>query len=529
MFSRITYALGGLLFGVTLIVVFELTLRLFGVAENAPKYDPFAGFSRAVPLFEQVAERDGTRFYEWSSLRARHYGDVGKPEPQRTFSIRPGEDVYRIFVTGGSSAAGTPYTTDFAFSGWLEQALGHQISKANVDVVNTAMPAYGSGRLLPIVEELAGYEPDLLILYMGHNEWAESAYHSGMMKIPPPVFRVLEAVYSSRIYGLAAILTKIEPPRPDEIEIDIQRQNQQMFQAARERIEQRQHSPEREVAYRELIYRRRVHSMIDAMEAVGARVMLLTLAQNFADWAPPASIHREGLDDVSRRRFAELLAEGDRLAKAQPDCASALDRYRGAIAIDDEHAGAHYALARCLHARGDLAAARSHYRRASDLDPVPFGAPTRFNEILREIAEERGTLFVDVDRALTELSGTNAVGDDLFTDFAHPNIRAHQHIAAEIAAALRAAEQIAPAEDWGTSYVPPSAESLHAADPDLARREVQCRVVTCLTSDRAECESDARELLSFDPSDRVGRWVMSNLRSRGLLQSQRSAESGAAN
>ena len=528
MLSRIAHALGGLLFGVTLIIVFELTLCFFGIAEDAPKYDPFAGFSRAVPLFEQVAEREGTRFYEWSELRARHYGEVAEPEPQRTFSIRPGEDVYNIFVVGGSSAAGTPYTTDFAFSGWLEQALRHQVPNANFDIVNAAMPAYGSGRLLPIVEELAGYEPDLLIIYMGHNEWAESAYHSGMMKIPPPVFRVLEAVYASRIYGLAAMLTKVEPPRPDKIDIDIQRQDQQMFQAARERIEQQRHAPEREVAYRDLIYRRNLNSMIDAMEAVGARVMIATLSQNFADWAPPASIHREGLDDASRRRFAELMAEGDRLARAQPDCAGALDRYREAIAIDDAHAGAHYALARCLHAAGDLVAARRDYRQASDLDPVPFGAPTRFNMILREISEERGTLFVDFDSALTELSGSNAVGDDLFTDFAHPNIRAHQRMAGEVAAALQAAEEIAPAKDWGSPYVPPSSASLHAADPDLARQEVKSRVVTCLTSDRAQCESDARKLLAFDPKDRLGRWVLSNLQSRGLLQSQRSAASAAA-
>ena len=107
------------------------------------------------------------------------------------------------------------------------------------------MAAYGSGRLRPVVEELAELEPDLLIIYMGHNEWAESSYHSNLLKIPTPVFRVLELVYNSRIYGLAALITKIEPPKADEIDIDFHAQNKQMFQAARNRIERRKPSARR--------------------------------------------------------------------------------------------------------------------------------------------------------------------------------------------------------------------------------------------------------------------------------------------
>jgi hypothetical protein len=54
-------ALGGLAFGVALVVGFELLLRGLGVAEGAPRHDPFAGFSSAVPAFEPWTRPDGTR------------------------------------------------------------------------------------------------------------------------------------------------------------------------------------------------------------------------------------------------------------------------------------------------------------------------------------------------------------------------------------------------------------------------------------------------------------------------------------
>lgn len=520
--SRIAYAVSGLLFGLLLIIVFELGLRALGVAEDAPRYDPFAGFSSAVPFFDLVDERDGTRYYEWSRVRARHFGAVGPIEAQRKFEIRAEEEVYRIFVTGGSSAAGTPYTTDFAFSGWLERRLAYQLPDVPIDVINTAMPAYGSGRLRPIVEELAGLEPDLLIIYMGHNEWAESSYHARMLQIPPLIFRLLEAVYGTRIYGLAATLTNIAPPRPDEIDIDIRKQNAQMFKAARHRIESRKNSPKREIEYRRLIYERNLHRMLDAMEAVGGRVAILTLSQNFADWAPPASLHRVDLEPEAQARWEGLVAEADRLAEVGSDCRPALTSYERALEIDAEFAMLHYKLARCQHSLGDLDSARHHYRRASDLDPVPLGAPTQFNEILRAVASERGAILVDVDAFMTEESGDRAVGNDLFTDFAHPNIRAHQRISKEIANALRAAGEIAPAQQWRDGFSPRDPADLYRADTELYWIELKSRVFVCIVSDRPECEADARELLTHIPSDRLAQSVLSGLRARGRLGAGRS-------
>jgi hypothetical protein len=131
--------------------------------------------------------------------------------------------------------------------------------------------------------------------------------------------------------------------------------------------------------------------------------MLLTLSQNFADWAPGASAHRADLAAGGLATWEDLVAKGDQLRDAG-DCAAAASRYREALAIDDQFAELHFRLATCARTLGEFDVARSHFRRASDLDQVPHGAPTTFNDILRSVAETEGALLVDVDAALSAAS-----------------------------------------------------------------------------------------------------------------------------
>ena len=146
--------------------------------------------------------------------------------------------------------------------------------------------------------------------------------------------------------------------------------------------------------------------------------------------------------------------------------------------------------------------------RASDLDRVPHGAPTHFNDILRKVADDQRALFVDVDRALEEESGPALVGDDLFTDFAHPNLRAHQRIAGETRA-LRDAALPVPAEEWlWDLYTDPEPESLYREEPLLRTRELESRVFVCLVALRANCAEQARALETLEPGNQVARAVL---------------------
>lgn len=507
MLSRIAVPLGGLLMGCALLVVIELSLRLLGVAEDAPLRDPFAGFSSAVSVFEPAVAPDGERVYTLSAARMNPQARDRGYEPQRSFSADPDEDLFRVFVVGGSSAQGVPYTTRHAFSNGLEERLRTMLPDRAIEVVNVALSGYASRRLLPVVRDLVQYSPDLLIVYMGHNEWAEQMYYQHLVGMDPRIFRLLEFVYGTRIYGAAAKLLDVTTPVTPEIEIDHQENAREMFAVLRKRVSGTDYPTPRELAYRDLLYTQNLRAMAATMASAGAQTMFLTLSQNFSDWPPAASRHRDGLSDEELRGWDALLVEANGLAEA--DCNAALAIYERALAIDDQHAELHFRIARCRHQRGEVSAAEHHYRQASDLDPIPHGAPTHFNEILRQTAEVGGHLFVDTYEVLARASGADLVGDDLFTDFAHPNLRAHQLIADAVAQALRDADLPAPRAEWQWErYSPPDLEAIYAADPELRIRELESWVFVCLVAPRDLCRARAHELASIDPTSQIAGWVL---------------------
>jgi tetratricopeptide (TPR) repeat protein len=248
------------------------------------------------------------------------------------------------------------------------------------------------------------------------------------------------------------------------------------------------------------------------MREAGASVVFVTLSQNFADWPPGASSRRDDVPEAQRTAWEAHVAEGDRRAEAG-DCAGALAAWSVALAIDDTHAGLVYRAASCERALGRFAAAAARYRRASDLDRVPHGAPTRYNEVLREVARAADAVLADADGARTAASPHGLVGDDLFVDFVHPNVRAHVLIADAVAEALRAAGIPAPARAWRAErWTAPDLEALYRADPTLRTKERLGRAVACLLARRDACaQAEADAVLAAEPTNAHARTIRAGL------------------
>lgn len=491
---------GGTAAGLAILVAIELALRLLGVGASRPPHDPFAGFSRVVPLFEPVVRPDGTKVFALSAARQRSARGRATVEPEREFRAAKPADTFRIFVVGESSAAGVPYGTGYAFSTWLERRLAAELPDVPVEVVNAAVSGYGSRRVLGAVREILTYAPDLVIVYSGHNEFAERRFYAHLLDLDPRLFRLWELVVGSRLYALLSARGHVasdEPPRFDPNDVGTAGQ---MFAAAKDRAAGRARLATNEMDYAAMLYRHNLEAMARETRAAGARVLFVTVAQNLADWSPGASAQRPDLDADAVAAFDAALAEGDRLAGAG-QCEQAVNAYERALALDASHAGAHFALGSCLRALGRFDDARAAFERASDLDAVPHGIPSRFNDVVRDVARASGALLVDADARFARESPHALVGDALFVDFVHPNIRGHQLIAAAIEETLRGAGVPASADRWRVgAYVDPDPGALLAADPKLRIREHLVRALACDLALRVPCalaELDA--VLAIEP------------------------------
>src|SRR5688572_30049482 len=149
--------------GILPLLVFELALRGFALGTATDGHDASAGFSDIHPLF--VINRHAGR-YEIPKSRQSHF------QPESFLAQKPANE-FRIFVLGGSTVQGRPWSIETSFTAWLELHLNAADSSRRYEVVNCGGVSYASYRLIPILNEVLKYQPDLIVFCEGHNEFLE--------------------------------------------------------------------------------------------------------------------------------------------------------------------------------------------------------------------------------------------------------------------------------------------------------------------------------------------------------------------
>ncbi len=324
------------------------------------------------------------------------------------FSISPVKPrgTYRIFVLGESAAMGDPDPA-YAFSRYLQVMLRERFPAMQFKVVNTGMVAINSHVSLEMARQLAGYQPDLFLVYAGSNE-VVGPYGPGTVltgtSMSPAVIRASIWARSSRI-GQLLTETGRQPTAWRGME---------MFLDKQVRID----SPRMEPAYRN--FGRNLKAIVDVAQASGAKVLMSTVATNLRDSAPFASLHRVGLNADSLQTWNSLVQQGARLEIAGA-CGDALKPYHLAEQIDDQYAELHFRIARCNWSLGDYAAAKDDYVRARDLDTLRFRADSRINQIIRTVATSSGqnAQLLDAETLFAAESHNGVIGSELFYDHVH--------------------------------------------------------------------------------------------------------------
>jgi len=141
---------------VLLPLALEGMLILVGYGDNARLFDTFdPGLVTDNPEYVR-------RFY---SVR-----DPGGGVQRSNLFLEPKEaSKLRVFVVGGSTAQGFPFQRNHSFTAVAESAL--RSLDMDVEIVNLGNSAMTSYYLRDVLRELPAYEPDLVVIYAGHNEY----------------------------------------------------------------------------------------------------------------------------------------------------------------------------------------------------------------------------------------------------------------------------------------------------------------------------------------------------------------------
>ncbi len=402
--------------GCALPVAVEILLRSLGFGGAPPltvaafpgSVGPAATLRQVNPaLAEPFFTRPGRR---GETLLGGHRAELVRlPKPEET---------WRLVLVGDSTAEGFPLPRNLTAASFLAELLREAAVGRQVEVVNLGVTAVASFPVREIgIAALAELEPDLLVVYTGHNEFFGAGGVASWQRMGTRP-AVLEAVYALRrsasFQALQAVLPDREAAAPSPAQlIDVM--------AAVEQVEPGGALHDR--ASRLLAAN--VRALAEAARERGVPVVVSTLVSNERDLAPLSSFE-ENLPAAARPPFRARLAEAAALVKRDPG--AALDALAELAAAAPRHAGVAFAMARAKEASGDAAGATLSYRRARDLDAMPWRAASRQNEVLRQVAEGSGAFLADAE-ARFAAAASPAPGWDLFFDHLHPNLRGQELLA----------------------------------------------------------------------------------------------------
>lgn len=379
----------------------ELGLHVGGVG-HSPHFTRAAVTATDEPVWREN---------RWAT--APYFGEhrVRRPWPLRLPREKASE-TYRIFVLGSSAAMGDPEPS-FSLARVLDSMLTAAYPEIRFEVVNAAITAINSHVVRGIAADAARLDPDLFIVYEGHNEvigpFGPTGVFSRFQRGPLAV-RAADTWQRSRTgQWLSGVVDK--SPEDDE-----SWRGMEMFIA-----QQIAESDPRLDAVR-AHFAANLRAIGGSAREAGATVLFCTVLTNQRDFAPFMPRHRSDLTAADTAAWETHYAQAD-AALATGDLRTADRLYRAAWAIDDQHAELAFRLGRLALQRSDPRDATRWLRRALELDTLRFRADGALNEIVRQVGNEfaaQGGL-VDLAAALARTSPQGIPGDDLLYEHVHLN------------------------------------------------------------------------------------------------------------
>ncbi len=381
--SRLRRAILGLLVAMTVLAVIEAGLRAIGVAALEPFFLP-------------VIDHDGRHWMVTNDhvgdnwFRSAEWEDLLREPRHEWFLTDKPADTYRIFVLGESSAYGTHLDDSATWASQLEHLLAVAQDTRRVEVINMGLRAVSASVYQDVLSELLAQDPDLVVLYAGHNEF----YGVRQARFPRNLrlWRLLEGLQGPVVSHDQSAALGI---RPDALHPG-------------------GGSVERAVAAR---FAETLDHLVE--DLAGVPLLVFQAHANERHVAPLCS--DDGGDEQAGERAARLLA----WVASTPEILTPADCEPETLAALPGHAGSSWVAGWCAQASGDLQASHAAFRSAIDSDCAPIRARSSVMEAIRTLPDRHPDALVAVVEpleALTRACRGSALGHEVFYDHVHPNL-----------------------------------------------------------------------------------------------------------
>ncbi len=445
--KRFAFRFMAILLGLTPFLACELALRGLGVGKASDSNDPFVGFSDIHPLF--VLNESSGR-YEIPMARQTHF----QPE---SFAAKKEAKEFRIFVLGGSTVQGRPWSIESSFTTWLELHLNAADPSRRYEVVNCGGVSYATYRLVPILQEVLRYQPDLIVFCEGHNEFLEDRSYAPIKAQPAAVSWAVRQVSRLHTYNFL---------RDHVLSAGASKQQAVLGPEVDARLDWKGGMAE---YHRDLEWQADVIAHFESSLQRIARIasdahvpLILVNPVSNLQYAPFKSEHRANITAVENEEFDGLLREAGELYSS--DLVRAAGLLQRSIAIDDQFAQAHFELGNCLLEQGLVSEALAEYVKAKDLDVCPLRMLEPMKQIIRDVAKATNTPLVDADAIIAGQSRSGFPDNEWLVDHVHPSMSGHQLIADALAEKMEELKLVQRQAGWQESRETAYREHLASLD-----------------------------------------------------------------
>lgn len=353
---------------VIFVLLLEGGLRLFNYGDDLSIWMDFG-------KDKKMLNHDVARRYFYTTNTIPHSN-------QDAFNKEKTDKDYRIFILGGSSGAGYPYNPIGGFSEYLQQLLENVYPESNIEVVNLSLTAVNSYTLRDFSKAVLDEEPDLVLIYAGHNEYY-GALGAGSMEnlgnsrffvnlnlalsdyktyqlIRDIIKETIAAFSSDRTESTGTLMSQMAKEQSITLDSDIFKQGISQFEG-------------------------NMNDIISMFKDDNVPIIIADLVSNYKDQKPFISVKT--------------------------------DKYPDALSV--------YNYGYREYLMKNYTKSDSLLRFAKDLDALRFRAPKDINKVIYNLAEEYGLPVAKVDEAFSKDSPNGIVGENLMTDHLHPNLEGY--------------------------------------------------------------------------------------------------------
>lgn len=387
----------------------------------------FWGFGGYPPMLQRVGQVDGGTLViaDQGAAVSWFFANPDRPgsNEQYTFLDPKPTDTIRIFLVGESAMQGYPQPRHLASSAFLQAMLQDAWPERKVEVINLGTTAVASYPVLGILTEALDYQPDLVVIYTGNNEFFGTYGVASIGRAGSKPW-MLKANRQLRSLALVQAADKLLRSKTDFDRTLMENMLGQSYVGPT--------AWQRKAAANNLHLN--VTEMITRCQARDIPVLVCTLPTNERDLAPIGEDRIETLAATTREEIESLLSKWQVAQRENPE--AALGALRRILELHPNHARAHFLLGQTLATQGKHTEALDEFVKANDLDTMPWRAPTPSQQAILDAARELNAPVCDLVKHFREASRNGAIGWELMDDHVHPTLRGQALIAESIMESL---------------------------------------------------------------------------------------------